>query len=1045
MKILISSLCPFIISGYSNQINLLITYLHKFNPDIEIGIICWNNWPIPFKTISYDLNFIINNLSFKISDEQKNIYKNVKFYSPGELNNHWHKIKLFSNDFNANKILVYQDIWIFEKFDIASINVDKYLWLPIHNDFREHKLLGFKDNFNSEINTLFQLPFFKKISTFSKFGVEVLKTYKYQSTFINHMIPDDIFNVKHDKLTLRKKYNYNENDFICLIVARNSESSDRKAYVEQLNAFALFSKDKDNTFLLIHENHKHSLTEGAVNLYDICKKLDILDKIKLTQKTSYSQDHVVELFYLADVLLCASKSEGFGLPMVEAQFCNLLVITNNCTSMPDNTYNGICVEPENITTTINGINSWSNPSPINISNALNDIYNKNLDKYNIKPINKNLYNPEILIDKWVDFLELDFFKNNYIYCHILNDNIKKTIEIINNYKNYKYLILINPKYNSLKQHTNYLNNINIDPNIMNNILIIDVTPCEFFDEKYFFNYLSTDFYFSSKINIALKHLIKNNKINNNDTLYIEKLSYKLSIEKYLQIGIINVQRKKYGDFIFNNHILKFFNVLNKLPIRNIKNIKECKYNAVLIETRNSPLIEPILLNTIYFTDDDIGFQIYFHQNNKNLIYNIINKYNLKNIELTEINYKLQNNIEYSQFLFSKEFYDTINSDNILIYQIDSLLLKKLDNKYFKYDWIGALWNKVTLTQNEEMKKIFNNLLPIGNGGFNIRNIKKCKEIAQKFDFKIPLIENKLLMEDNVYSVLLQNFSTAVFPSIQEAADFSVETIANNDPTAIHAFYKYFNNTSYEINYIENTLERHYLILKNNLFNYNNKEDYFIYDNQIIDQKINFLHKKLKLNHGTFNEELPEQKIIIRFLTGNEKVLEIGSNIGRSSLIISHILNNNDNNNFVTLESDEESYNKLIENKEINDLDFYTENFALSKRNLIQNKWNTYPSDTIIEGFKKINTINLSDLYNKYNIDFDTLILDCEGAFYYILLDMPEILNNIKLIIMENDYNDINHKKYVDDILIKNNFNIIYKENLISPLIENFYEVWKKIL
>ena len=52
MKILISSLCPFIISGYSNQIKLLITYLHKFNPDIEIGIICWNNWPIPFKTIS---------------------------------------------------------------------------------------------------------------------------------------------------------------------------------------------------------------------------------------------------------------------------------------------------------------------------------------------------------------------------------------------------------------------------------------------------------------------------------------------------------------------------------------------------------------------------------------------------------------------------------------------------------------------------------------------------------------------------------------------------------------------------------------------------------------------------------------------------------------------------------------------------------------------------------------------------------------------------------------------------------------------------------
>jgi hypothetical protein len=35
--------------------------------------------------------------------------------------------------------------------------------------------------------------------------------------------------------------------------------------------------------------------------------------------------------------------------------------------------------------------------------------------------------------------------------------------------------------------------------------------------------------------------------------------------------------------------------------------------------------------------------------------------------------------------------------------------------------------------------------------------------------------------------------------------------------------------------------------------------------------------------------------------------------------------------------------------------------------------------------------------------FDTLVLDCEGAFYYILQDTPEILEGIKLLIMENDY------------------------------------------
>ena len=37
------------------------------------------------------------------------------------------------------------------------------------------------------------------------------------------------------------------------------------------------------------------------------------------------------------------------------------------------------------------------------------------------------------------------------------------------------------------------------------------------------------------------------------------------------------------------------------------------------------------------------------------------------------------------------------------------------------------------------------------------------------------------------------------------------------------------------------------------------------------------------------------------------------------------------------------------------------------------------------------------------------------------MDMPNILNNIKLIIMENDYNDISHKHFIDDVLIKNRF------------------------
>ena len=213
---------------------------------------------------------------------------------------------------------------------------------------------------------------------------------------------------------------------------------------------------------------------------------------------------------------------------------------------------------------------------------------------------------------------------------------------------------------------------------------------------------------------------------------------------------------------------------------------------------------------------------------------------------------------------------------------------------------------------------------------------------------------------------------------------------------------------------------------------------------MINNKIKNIHSKLKIKYGNLNEELPEQKMVVRYLTGNEKVLEIGGNIGRNSLVIASILK--DSSNLVTLESDVGIAKQLTENRDLNNLKFHIENSALSNRKLIQVGWDTIPSDTLKEGYKWVNTITLDNLKSKYKIDFDTLVLDCEGAFYYILKDTPEILNNINLIIMENDYFDVSKKNYVDEILIKNNFIVDYAEyGGWKIYYDNFYEVWKKKL
>jgi FkbM family methyltransferase len=270
---------------------------------------------------------------------------------------------------------------------------------------------------------------------------------------------------------------------------------------------------------------------------------------------------------------------------------------------------------------------------------------------------------------------------------------------------------------------------------------------------------------------------------------------------------------------------------------------------------------------------------------------------------------------------------------------------------------------------------------------------------------------------------------------------NIITIPSNDHNRAALFTDPINGIKKKIYIINNETMNEYdekYIIKidtsNNLINPIN--DYHIM------YKLKNIHSKLKIKHGKFSEELPEQKMAVMYLTGNEKVLEIGGNIGRNSLIIASILN--DSKNLVTLECDKNIANQLNENRIINRLNFRIENSALSKRKLIQRGWDTIPSDVLKDGYKWINTITFNNLQLKYNTQFDTLVLDCEGAFYYILMDMPEILDNIKLIIMENDYHELEKKQYVDQMLIKNGFHRVYVEvGGWGPCSNNFFEVWKK--
>ena len=297
--------------------------------------------------------------------------------------------------------------------------------------------------------------------------------------------------------------------------------------------------------------------------------------------------------------------------------------------------------------------------------------------------------------------------------------------------------------------------------------------------------------------------------------------------------------------IFKNHLDTIQPLLEKLPIRILKVTRFCKFNCVLIENRNDPHIETILLNMINFTHMDIGVQIFYTNENKNFINNIIGKYNLLNINTCQvIGFDLRT--QYNEFLFSKFFYDNVIGEKILIFQTDSLLLQQLDMKYFEYDWIGAPWY---FGDRHTMKEPFKNKLRIGNGGFNIRNIKKCNEIAKKFKYQIPKFSVKYhnalwyfpSIEDLSYSYLLQEEKTSVFPSIEIAKEFSVEVMPHDNPIAVHAFYKYFDRS-----YVNIILKKHKNLLQ-----------------KIYTENLSKIHCNVLTNKN--NEYIPNKNIVIGYL------------------------------------------------------------------------------------------------------------------------------------------------------------------------------------
>lgn len=194
-------------------------------------------------------------------------------------------------------------------------------------------------------------------------------------------------------------------------------------------------------------------------------------------------------------------------------------------------------------------------------------------------------------------------------------------------------------------------------------------------------------------------------------------------------------------------------------------------NCVIIEPRISNKLL-IVLKNIFEKIPDSKITIFHGNKNKQYIIDNFKKHINKNLFL--INLKLDNLSveEYNTYLTSIDFWEKIEGENILIFQIDSIICnynKSFINNCNFYGFIGApikMWD-----------------IPWQNGGLSLR--KKSLMIKAIKDKK----ENEIFWPEDRYFTVVKKEIVNPAPFFV-ANKFSVEKFYYNKPFGIHKCWEY---------------------------------------------------------------------------------------------------------------------------------------------------------------------------------------------------------------------------------------------------------------
>lgn len=230
---------------------------------------------------------------------------------------------------------------------------------------------------------------------------------------------------------------------------------------------------------------------------------------------------------------------------------------------------------------------------------------------------------------------------------------------------------------------------------------------------------------------------------------------------------MNIFRNKYLSLFDNVEVESDF--IGKNQSNNETNF------CVIVDSRSDPILIRVIKNFYYIMKKHgWKFVVWHGLENENMLKSELSNFDVHYISLMCDTFTIH---DYNKLLCSAFFWEKmqmLNCEYALIFQSDVILLKPIDDAFFKYDYVGAPWKEpLCITINNKSV-----IMSIGNGGLSLRRVSKMLNIVNTYSW------NGSMPEDVYFSYWLR-LTNSIIPSKDEAEQFCMESIFNPCACGIH--------------------------------------------------------------------------------------------------------------------------------------------------------------------------------------------------------------------------------------------------------------------